>query len=184
MVMTIRPERGLRPGGGWVRSTARVIAPESARFRTVMQSARRCRATKAVSFWLTKGTAAAPDVAADAAEPSAAVLAAVMIRVPFRGRVRRGCASRYREVTDHRIALADALRRRAPTNRTFRYRLRPGRNSCPDSAASRRACDGAGPEALAILLDVLLARGDMRGALAAAPGGDAQDREAADPAVA
>jgi Domain of unknown function (DUF4365) len=98
-------------------------------------------------------------------------------------------ASQYHDATSPRLAVADALRRRALTN--------PDHSAVDfDQAASharsalraRRAWDGPSAEALAVLLDVLLARGDVRGAIdAAVPaslGGTAQDRESADPAVA
>ena len=98
-------------------------------------------------------------------------------------------ASEFHDATVQRIAVADALRRRALTN--------PDQSAVDfDQAASltraalqaRRAWDGPSAEALAVLLDVLQARGDVRGAVdAALPellGGTAQDRESADPAVA
>jgi Domain of unknown function (DUF4365) len=98
-------------------------------------------------------------------------------------------AGQYHDATGQRLAVADAMRRRALTN--------PDQSTVDfDQAASharaallaRRAWDGPSAEALAVLLDVLQARGDIRGAVDTAwpalLGGTAQGREAADPAVA
>lgn len=91
-------------------------------------------------------------------------------------------ASRTGDATGARLDLADALRRRALTNpdhsaRDFDEAVSHARQAIRD----RRAWDGPSAEALRVLMDGLLARGDVRGALDSARpsslGGPAHDRE-------